>query len=196
MPSVAMKEGMRKSVVTRPLTTPMLAAASEGHDQRQPLVPAVDHEQGGPHDRREGEVLADGQVELAADHQHRDADGHDCEQRRDVGDGLERLGRPDLGAGHEPEHADHRHEADGRAELTQAQQSLASSHGTAGSARGDLGRLVGRAAAHGSGRARSALGLHESPSPSHQVELAGPRRIPRGPAPIDRTSSGRLRCRP
>ena len=90
------ERGIPKTVVTKPLVMPDGGGAAERDRERQPFVHVVADEQDGPDDRRKGEVLPDREVELAADHEHRHADGDDADGRRHRGDRRHRLRRPEV----------------------------------------------------------------------------------------------------
>ena len=91
MPSVVMKEGMRKDGRDVAVDEPDQAAEAERDGERQPFVHVVGDEQDRPDDRHEGEILSDREVEFAGDHEHRHADRDDADGGGDRADRGHRL---------------------------------------------------------------------------------------------------------
>ena len=90
-----------------------------------------------------GDEDAGGQVELAADHQHADPDGHDADRRGLVEDGEERAGRPEGRRDDEEEDEDDDRRDEG-ADLGAGQQPVGPAEGdSVGRLGGGRGRGVG-----------------------------------------------------
>ena len=105
MPSVAMKLGMPKRIVTMPLMRPITAQTQQAEQHGRPERHAVVHQDRGRH-RHQGEHRADRKVELAADHQQGDADRDERHLGQEAEHAAEVLGRQEHAVRAPLEHAD------------------------------------------------------------------------------------------
>ena len=80
--SVMMKEGMLRSSVARPLIRPIASARSSASTKRHEDIDVMVHPERRHHQRAERIDRGDREVELAGDHQDRDAEADNAELDR------------------------------------------------------------------------------------------------------------------
>ena len=91
--SVTMKDGSRVRITIWPFRAPSTAATTKVAAIASEQGPAAERDEGAEDEAGEGHHGADGEIELAADHQQRRRDGEDAElrgRREDVHDARER----------------------------------------------------------------------------------------------------------